>query len=182
MKKYFLLALIPLAIAAGIIYLYVQPLNLIYRTIDTDNLAGNLTFKDNVIEEIQNARVVWRLKVEKIEYSNNKQKVYIKKIAGIIYTAEGDKIEVSAPEGEIDMKTHDATLFGGTTASCAAKNAKMFAPTIKYFATDQHAEAETGVKCQKDDITLTGDKVITDAAMTLITVKGKAKIRKEAAK
>ena len=182
MKKYFLLALVPLAIAVGIIYLYVQPLNTIYRTIDTDNLAGNLTFKDNVIEEMQNGRVVWRLKVEKIEYDNGKQKIYIKSISGEIFTPEGDKIEVAAPLGEIDMKTHDATISGGASASCVAKNAKMFAPTIKYFAGDQHAEAETGVMCQKDDITLTGAKVTTDAAMTLITVKGNAKIRKESAK
>ena len=182
MKKYLLLALIPLVIAVGIIYLYVQPLNTIYRSIDTDNLAGNLTFKDNVIEEMQNGRVVWRLKVEKIEYDNGKQKIYINKIAGYVYTADGDKIEVTAPAGEIDMKTHDATISGGATASCVAKNAKMFAPTIKYFAVDQHAEAGVGVKCQKDDITLTGNQVTTDAAMTVITVKGKAKIRKEAAR
>lgn len=179
MKKYLGIVALFVLVLSGILYIYLGALPSIVRVKESTNSVSSILIKGNVIEEYKDGKLVYRLTNGRIDYDGANETAVLSDVKGEVFDAEGDVIELTAINGKVNLETKEIGFFSGVTAKCASKGITFFSPVVKYFSKDQRFEAEGGIKITKDDITVTGDKLLTTADLKQYTVEGHAKMVKK---
>lgn len=137
--------------------------------------AANLTFAGSSIVEEKNGKKVWEINAETIEADAGGKLVYLKNLKGTFYQEKGGQLELVAPEGVLDTKTHDITLTGGMKAT-SSDGAVFTAPQGRYAEQSKTFTGTGGITLTRGETVITGDKIDADTNMEKVKVQGNAKV------
>lgn len=139
--------------------------------------SKTMSYDGNTIREEKDGRVIWELTADHIEIDTDTKNVTIEGVHGKFYAADGRIAEVTADHGSYDATSRDVTLEGGI-AITNSDGASLQSDQLKWTAAEQCLSALGNALAQKDDITISGDRIDSTDAFNKVKVSGHAHIAK----
>ena len=173
--KTIVIVLIFAAILAGGLYYFLRPESLEEKK--QESVVSRMTFTGSHLTEMQDGKTIWDLTARAMEVDTKTQWVYMTDMQGVIYRADGTKIDVTGKNAVVDPKTRNIELTGGLDMK-ASDGPTFKADKGNYVAKDRKIFASGSVRATKEDYVLTANELETDDKFDVIVVKGKARIVK----
>jgi len=174
-SKPLLLLLIIAAIIASGLYYFLREESL--EDTKRESVVSRMAFSGSTLTESQDGKKLWDLTARVMEVDPKTNWVYMTDLTGVIYRADGTKIDVTGKNAVVDPKTRNVEMSGGITMK-ASDGPTFNADQGHYVAKDRKIFASGSVRATKDDYLLTANELETDDQFDVITVKGKARIVK----
>ncbi|HWR29766.1 MAG TPA: LPS export ABC transporter periplasmic protein LptC, partial [Negativicutes bacterium] len=138
-------------IASGLYYfLREEPLG------DTkkESVVTRMAFTGSNLSELQDGQKIWDLTARIMEVDPKTSWVYMTDLTGVIYRADGTKIDVTGKNAVVDPKTRNVEMSGGITMK-ASDGPTFNADKGHYVAKDRKIFASGAIRATKDDYILT---------------------------
>lgn len=134
------------------------------------------TVHNTVLDRKENGKKVWEIRVEEATQVND-DLITAKKLEGTVYLSDGDEMYVTAPGGQVRIKTNDFTLDGGVTARLK-NGGRLKAKTITWIQKKDILTAKGSVQVVKDDMLAAAEQVITSSKLEHFRLKDKAHVER----
>lgn len=134
-----------------------------------------LSYLGNTLSEERDGKKVWELTANVIEIDAKTKNAVLKEIQGTFYQDNGRFVTIEAPEALYDVKTKDISITGNATAR-SNDGAELTANKLFWAGDAQVFSGEGGVRLQRGDTVIVGDKIESDAGFRKFKVSGNARI------
>jgi LPS export ABC transporter protein LptC len=148
---------------------------------ETQSSDSAIQFLGSALSQSKDGKVLWELNAEQIAADAERKFVNLTNIQAHIYqNGDQGKIQLTAPQGQVDTTSSIITMQGGMKA-VSDKGAEFAGNLVKWFTKEQKFIGEGNILYRQKDITVTGDKIESDQDFKIIRVHGnaRAELRRE---
>ena len=174
--KVWLVSLLVLAmLASGLYYiLREEPLQEANRQ---ESVVSRMAFTGSKLTEDQDGKRIWELTARVMEVDPKTRWVYFTDLEGVLFRADGTKIDIKAQKAVVDPQTRNIEM-SGSIRMVASDGAAFTAEKGNYVANSRKIFASGAVKLTQGDSVLTANELETDDKFEMIVVRGNARIVK----
>lgn len=176
-KSMFLITCVVLMLVAGVYYFIRDESPKAPPAQVANNDQQIMSYSGNSIIEEQDGKRLWELGAETIEIDPKTKQAVMKNLKGVFYQDNGGKLEIVALQAIYDTKTRDIVMSGQIKAT-SSDGAIFTADSARWAGGNRRFYGTGGITVTRDDTTIFGDRIESDANMQKIKVEGNARIRK----
>lgn len=142
-----------------------------------ESVVTRMAFSGSKLTEDQDGKRIWELTARVMEVDPKTRWVYMTDLTGVLFRADGTRVDVTARNAVVHPDTRDLDLSGEIRMK-ASDGPTFQADKGRYVAKQRKIFASGSVRATKDDYVLTANELETDDKFEVITVKGNARIVK----
>lgn len=139
--------------------------------------VNRMAFSGSRLTEDQDGKRIWELTARVMEVDPKTRWVYLTDLSGILFRADGSRIEVTAKNAVVDPQTRNLEM-SGAIRMVASDGASFTADKGNYVAQSRRIVAVGSVQVTQGDYVLTAHELETDDKLDRIVVRGNARIVK----
>ena len=174
-KNFWLYGVLIAAIVAGGLYYFFRDESL--DETRQESVVTRMAFSGSQLTEDQDGKRIWELTARVMEVDPKTRLVYMTDLIGVIFRADGSRIDVTAKNAVVDPQTRTVEIEGSLVMK-ASDGPTFTADKGRYVAVDRKIFASGSIRASKDDYVLTANEMETDDQFDTITVQGNARIVK----
>ncbi len=115
----------------------------------------------------------WTLKAASAKIINAENSALLKDVLITIFTEDNNQVHITAPNGNLNTKTHDIELSGNTTIEF--EGASLQTDKLHYKKKSHIIYSDGQVKITKDNSTIQADSLVLDLKDSVLELKGNIK-------
>lgn len=138
---------------------------------------SNVSFLGNSMVEEHDGKKIWEFSADAIDYNPNTKQASIKNIKAVFYQDNGGQVELTASQAVMNTETRDISMEGSVKA-LSSDGASLVAGKLSYVAKEDRFYGTEGIKLVRDDTTISGDMIESDAKLEKVKVQGRALVQK----